>query len=294
MVGSFRHRFSKWGQGLFQANYTYGHALDESSGLFTFTTISLMSAQDPNDLRGSYGSADHDVRHSFNANYVWDVPVKAALGGRGWSSLVNGWQVSGTVFARTGFPYTVFDFEQSTSLAAANNYFGLLYAVPAGPIGLAKSCGNAAAVPVATQPCQPPQLLSDGVTPNPNARFIQANCMTGFNTGHVPGPLGPCDGPVVSFAQGRNRFRGPAYFNTDFSILKSTKLPGWENGTLRIGFQFFNVFNHPNFGFPDPGLSSPFFGEILNLEQPPTSILGSGLGANASPRMIQLKAELKF
>jgi hypothetical protein len=294
MVGSFRHRFSKWGQGLFQANYTYGHALDESSGLFTFTTISLMSAQDPNDLRGSYGSADHDVRHSFNANYVWDVPVKAALGGRGWGSLVNGWQVSGTVFARTGFPYTVFDFEQSTSLAAANNYFGLLYAVPAGPIGLAKSCGNAAAVPVATQPCQPPQLLSDGVTPNPNARFIQANCMTGFNTGHVPGPLGPCDGPVVSFTQGRNRFRGPAYFNTDFSILKSTKLPGWENGTLRIGFQFFNVFNHPNFGFPDPGLSSPFFGEILNLEQPPTSILGSGLGANASPRMIQLKAELKF
>lgn len=294
MVGSFRHRFSKWGQGLFQANYTFGHALDESSGLFTFTTIALMSAQDPNDLRGSYGSADHDVRHSFNANYVWDVPVKAALGGRGWTSLVNGWQISGTVFARTGFPYTVFDFEQSTSLAAANNYFGLLYAVPAGPIGLGKSCGKAAAVPVATQPCQPPQLLSDGVTPNSNARFIQANCMTGFNSGHVPAASGPCDGSVVSFAQGRNRFRGPAYFNTDLSILKSTKFPGWENGTLRIGFQFFNVFNHPNFGFPDPGLSSPTFGEIFSLEQPPTSILGSGQGANASPRMIQLKAELKF
>jgi len=63
---------------------------------------------------------------------------------------------------------------------------------------------------------------------------------------------------------------------------------------LRIGFQFFNLFNHPNFGLPDAGLSSPTFGDIFSLEQPPTSILGSGLGANASARMIQLKAELKF
>jgi hypothetical protein len=99
---------------------------------------------------------------------------------------------------------------------------------------------------------------------------------------------------LVSFAQGRNRFRGPGYFNTDFSIMKSTKLPGWENGILRVGFQFFNLFNHPNFGFPDPGLSSSTFGDIFSLDQPPTSILGSGLGANASPRMIQLKVELKF
>jgi hypothetical protein len=293
MVASFRRRFSLAGQGLFQASYSYGHALDEGSGLFTFTTIGLMSPQNPNDLRGSYGSADHDVRHSFNANYVWDVPVKAVLGGRGWNALVNGWQISGTIFARTGFPYTVFDFEQSASLVV-NNYFGLLYAVPAGPIGSGPSCGEAAAVPKVTGPCQAPQVLSDGTTPNPSARFIQVNCMTGFNTGHLPSASEPCDGPAVSFVQGRNRFRGPAYFNTDFSIVKSTKLPGWENGALRIGFQFFNLFNHPNFGFPDPGLSSSTFGEILSLEQPPTSMLGSGLGANASPRMIQLKAELKF
>jgi Carboxypeptidase regulatory-like domain len=292
MVTSFRHRFSRWSQGLFQANYTYGHALDESSGLFTFTSTALISGQDPTNLRGSYGSADHDVRHSFNANYVWEVPVKTALGGRGWDSLVNGWQVSGTIFAHTGFPYTVFDFAQSGSLVS-NNYFGLLYAVPAAPLRLGASCGKEAAVSRVTQPCQPPQLLADG-TPNPAARFIQANCMTGFNAGHLPSVSGPCDGPLVSFAQGRNRFRGPGYFSTDLSIVKSTKLPGWENGILRIGFQFFNLFNHANFGFPDPGLSSSTFGEILGLEQPPTSILGSGIGANASARMIQLKLELKF
>jgi hypothetical protein len=277
---------------LFQANYTFGHALDESSGLFTFTTIGLMSPQDPNNLRGSYGPADHDVRHSINANYVWDVPVKAAVGGRGWDVLVNGWQVSGTIFARTGFPYTVFDFEKSDSLAASNNYFGLLYAVPVGPPGSKMSCGKGAAVPLATRPCQPAQTLSEN--PNTSANFLQAGCETGFNQGTLPGRHGRCGGSVVTLAQGRNRFRGPGFFNTDLAITKYTKIPGWENATLGIGVQFFNVFNHPNFGFPDPELSSPEFGEIHGLEQPPTSILGSGIGANASPRMIQLKAELKF
>jgi hypothetical protein len=46
----------------------------------------------------------------------------------------------------------------------------------------------------------------------------------------------------VVFAQGRNRFRGPGYFDTDFTIMKNEKLPGWEEGVLGIGFQFFNLF----------------------------------------------------
>jgi hypothetical protein len=293
-VASFQHRFSHLGNGLFQANYTYGHALDEnsSSGIFIFTAASLTAPQDPNNLRGSYGSADHDVRHSFSANYVWDVPVKAVLGGHGWSSLVDGWQVSGTLFARTGYPYTVFDLQESGSLTR-NNYFGLLYAMPVGPLGPGSSCGKGAAVPLAPHPCQPPQVLSDGTSPNPNARFLQSGCITGFNMGNL-GASGICDGPAVSFAQGRNEFRGPSYFNTDFAIVKMTRLPGWEKATLGIGFQFFNLFNHPNFGFPDAGISSPTFGQIGSLEQPPTSILGSEFGGNASPRMIQLKVQLEF
>ena len=72
--------------------------------------------QDPNHLRGSYGPAEYDVRHSFNANYVWELPVKAALGGHGPDVLVNGWQISGTIFARTGFPYTVIDNGESVAL----------------------------------------------------------------------------------------------------------------------------------------------------------------------------------
>jgi hypothetical protein len=135
--------------------------------------------------------------------------------------------------------------------------------------------------------------LSNG-NPNPNAHFVQAGCEVGFNTGSLPGPSGPCAGPVVSFAQGRNRFRGPGYFNTDLAIMKNTKIPHWENAELGIGFQFFNLFNHPNFSLPDGGISDQTCGQILGLEQPPTGILGAGLGGDIAPRMIQLKAQLRF
>jgi len=292
-VISFKHQFTRFAPGIFQANYTYGHAFDEvsSGGVFSFTSVGLTNPQDPNDLRGSYGPAEYDVRHSFNANYVWEVPVKAALRGHGRDSVLQGWQISGTIFARTGFPYTVVDAAVSEGLRQ-NNYFGLLYTVPAKPLGSVSSCGKGAVFPLAPKPCQPPQILPGG-TPNPGANFVQAGCETGFNAGTLPDPLGPCSGPAVSFSQGLNRFRGPSYFNTDFAITKNTKIPRWENATLGIGFQFFNLFNHPNFGFPDISVSSPT-GQIFSLEQSPTSILGTGLGGDASPRMIQVKAQVQF
>ena len=98
----------------------------------------------------------------------------------------------------------------------------------------------------------------------------------------------------LSSAAGRNRFRGPSYFNTDLAIMKDTRIPHWENAVLGIGFQFFNLFNHPNFGFPDNFISSPTFGQIFYLEQAPTTILGSALGGDAAPRMVQLKVQLRF
>lgn len=201
------------------------------------------------------------------------------LRGHGPNALLNGWQVSGTFFARTGFPYTVFDFAQSGNLQL-NNYFGAIYGVPVGSFPQGSACGEKAAVELHLRPC----LTS--------ALFLQATCETGFNTGHSPTPTDPCGGPSVSFAQKRNRFRGPSYFNRDLAVMKNTKIPRWEGGTLAIGLQFFNVLNHPNFGFPDNNIASPTFGLIFYEDGSPTGILGSG---NASGgRNIQLKAELRF
>jgi len=294
VVVSFRRQFAGFGNGLFQANYTYSHALDEVSngGLAQFAAGSSVFPQDPFNLRGSYGAADYDVRHSLNANYVWQLPVKTILHGRGPDYLVKGWQVSGTIFARTGFPYTVIDFAEAASLNR-RNFFGTIYAAPVAPLGSALSCGAGAAKPPFPQPCWPPQVLANG-SPNPGALFVQTGCETSFNTGNVPGPSGPCSGTAVSLAQGRNRFRYPSYFNTDFTIMKNTSIVGRDKVVLGLGLQFFNFFNHPNFGPPDNYSSDQGFGQISTMEMPPTSILGSGLGGDVSPRMIQLKARILF
>ncbi len=233
MVVSFNHRFNRSNQGLLRANYTYGHAFAEiSNGLLRSFGDAAQTPQDPNDLRGAYGSADYDVRHFFNAGYVWELPLRTLLQGHGPTSLLQGWQISGIFLAHTGFPYTVIDVFESGKLAT-NNYFAPIYAVPAHALGSGQPCGERAAfgfvgVP---RPCQPPQTLDSGA-PNPNANFVQRGCETGFNRGTLPGASDPCGGPEVAFAQGRNRFRGPGYFNTDLAIMKYTRIPGWE-GAMR-------------------------------------------------------------
>jgi hypothetical protein len=293
LVATFQHRFSRWASGLVQINYTFGHALDEISdgGLFSFTSGSTIYPPDVNHLRRSYGPAEYDVRHSLNANYVWELPIKRALGGRGPSSLVTGWQVSGTVFFHTGFPYSVFDAYEAGVLQA-KNYFGPVYAVPAGPLGPDPYCGSGAGFVNPVHPCQPPQI-KDG-NPDQDARFVQAGCETGFDRGTLPGASGPCGGSPVAFAQSRNRFRGPSYFNTDFTIMKNTKLPRRENVSLGLGLQFFNLFNHPSFGLPSNNIDDFGFGWIFGGAGPYTSLMGNNTGGDNARRLIQLKAQLRF
>ena len=50
--------------------------------------------------------------------------------------------------------------------------------------------------------------------------------------------------------------------------MKNTSLVGRDKVVLGIGVQFFNFFNHPNFGPPDNYSSDPWFGEISTMEMP--------------------------
>ena len=188
--------------------------------------------------------------------------------GHGWATLVDGWQVSGTIFARTGLPYSVIDSTLGPKLNG-QGYFGPIFPNVVNP-AISTACSSVrSSVPTAA---------NGGITKNclNPADFVAA----GSETGPTPGL--------------RNLFRGPGYFNTDFTVMKNTNIPHWERGKLGIGFQFFNLFNHPNFNFPVNDLANPAFGQTQALVSPPTSVLGSFLGGDASPRIIQLKAQLIF
>ena len=94
--------------------------------------------------------------------------------------------------------------------------------------------------------------------------------------------------------QRRNQVFGPSYFNTDFAVMKNFKLPKLEGVRFAVGAQFFNLFNHPNFDQPVQDVADSNFGLITKTVSPPTSIFGAFLGGDASPRVIQLKAQITF
>ena len=99
---------------------------------------------------------------------------------------------------------------------------------------------------------------------------------------------------------GRNALRGPDFFWSDFYISKL--FPIGERVKFRFEGQFFNVFNHPNFGLPNnvlagiPGKPSTQigFGTLTYATSPPTGLLGVGLGGDSSPRMIAFHARVEF
>jgi Carboxypeptidase regulatory-like domain/TonB dependent receptor len=277
---SFQRRFGA--SGLLQVNYTWSHNLDEvSNGGFLAFTGQNLSPQDPYNLRNNYGPSDYDIRHNVNANYVWQVPIRKALGGHGWGPLVDGWQVSGTAFYRTGLPYTITDGAISADLAS-NNYFAavrpdaLVSGLPSGCASRSSAFTNPSVTPCYT-------ASIGGTTPATACNIVTAGDF----------PIPGCE-TALGMSGTRNKYRGPQYVNTDFTIFKNTTIPHWERGKLGIGFQFFNLFNHPNFGPPVSDISNSLFGQTDSLVSPPTSILGSFLGGDASPRLIQLKATVSF
>ena len=100
--------------------------------------------------------------------------------------------------------------------------------------------------------------------------------------------------PTSFGGQRRNQFTGPQDSNTDLSVMKGFKVPGLESGKVQVGAQGFNVLNHPNFQNPDSDFSSPTFGSVVSTASSPTSVYGSFLGGDASPRIVQLKAVFQF
>jgi hypothetical protein len=265
-----------------QVNYTWSHCMDTVSngGFLPFSAGGILSPL-PGDLARDYGPCDYDIRQNFNAQYVYQLPVRVHNHTLGYA--LNGWQVSGTAFWHTGVPFSVL----STPYSANGE-------------GIVQGSGPQFASVVPGVPLYDHHPIQ-GVTQPGTLQWLNPNAFVSAvdpSTGQCYGGDSPQNCQFGNL--GRNTLRGPDFLWSDFYLTKS--FPLTELVKLRFEAQFFNVFNHPNYALPSvvqagiPGNPSTQsgFGALTSTTSPPTGLLGVGLGGDSSPRMIAFRARLEF
>lgn len=247
-------------------NYTWAHSLDNASDGQDY----VANATQPNDSNRpdlEYGNSNFDVRNRFVWSFTYDIP------GIGDSAkwLTHGWQVNGLTTLRSGSPFHV-NFLFYDDYDGTGEYFPR------------------------------PDLVGD-----PYAGTSTPDNFLNLSAFAVPCTLdasGSCiDGTQHAGTLGRNSLIGPGYKNFDFSVYKNTKLS--EDVELQLRFEFFNVFNHPNFSSPLlPGFAvdAGFNGigadgrgvGYLPITVTPDVGLGNPFLGGGGPRNIQFGIRLQF
>jgi hypothetical protein len=258
LVTTVTRKFTYGFQG--SVNYTFSHSLDDLTSTSPNTPYngaqSVVYQINPNNLRQlNYGNSDSDARHNLTANYVWTLPYK--FQNRLMEQAVGGWTVAGTFFYHSPFPYSALTTE------------GGIVNIP-GPVQPILASFNGGSTGNCSSPgtiASPNQCLSA-------SQFLTPGQQTVF--GNVP----------------RNSFRGPGYFDTDFSLLKNFSVT--ERVKFQMGANFFNILNHPNFNAPVNNVTAGNFGQITSTTVQPTTPYGSYQGAGVSGRLTQITAKVIF
>jgi hypothetical protein len=90
---------------------------------------------------------------------------------------------------------------------------------------------------------------------------LRTNGFIDFNTACFATPT-----PGYFGTSGRGILFGPGTDNSDMSLTKQFPLP--EKLTVELRGEFFNAFNHPNFGLPDAGTADSTFGRVSSASSP--------------------------
>ncbi|HEX9425264.1 MAG TPA: TonB-dependent receptor [Pyrinomonadaceae bacterium] len=262
----FQRRLSNGLQAL--ASYTWSHSIDEASG------DTNTAGFDP-----GRASSDFDIRHSFSSAITYNIPTLSsnALG----RAVLGGWSLDTILIARSAAPVNVI----ATQVVLPTGFFNirpnLIQGVPlyindpTAPGGRRINNSAPTAAQVAAAVCRP-------ITPT-NARG--AFCTP---------PIG------LQGNLGRNALRGFSIWQADLALRRQFKLR--ERLNLQFRAEFFNVFNHPNFGDPSNFqgnfLPNALFGQSISMFGRSVSS-GGGAGLNplyqiGGPRSIQLAVKIQF
>lgn len=180
------------------------------------------------NYRLSRALSSYDMTHNFVASYNWAVPFDRAFS-KAPKRLTQGWQFIGISRFSTGFPITMRQSAGDQSL-----------------IGESSTDTPDLIGKVQTQ---------DPRNPGPN----------GANTYFLPDAFTSQQYGQFGTAN-RRFFHGPGLLNTDFALLKDTRIT--ESMSFQIRAEFFNLFNHTQFNNPSGNFSSGNFGVVTSARDP--------------------------
>jgi hypothetical protein len=234
---------AKYGLGL-QASYTYSKSLDDTSsvlgGLLGVSGTILQTApQNPWDPAAEKGPSTFDVTHVFAASMIQLLPFdRLAFLRSAPRALTKGWQFLNITTLTTGSPFTIFSGVQQTGAGFGGGDRPDLVSMPH----------------LSTSRTVRDDYFGMGAVGNRSFFDVPIN---------ITGGTGPNSGRFGTL--GRNTFRGPAYHNFDFALIKDTPFGhrgGTELGTIEFRAELFNLFNVVNFGLPSNIVSGSGFGII--------------------------------
>jgi hypothetical protein len=231
------------GPGL-QASYTWGKSIDDTSEVIGGTgstgAVAQGFSQNPYDTHPEKGPSAFDVTNGFSLSVAQDLHLDSAQSLHVVSKKVTGgWELLSISSISSGSPFTVYSGIQQTG---------------AGSNGVDRP--NQIAVPhLSTARSDRQDYFGEG--PNNSTAFFSIPI-------HVADGTGPNQGVFGTI--GRNSFRGPAYYDYDFALIKDTPFgrrgSGAEPLDLQFRSEFFNLFNIVNMGLPANILTGSGFGEI--------------------------------
>ncbi len=233
------------GPGL-QASYTWGKSLDDVSGLQGGTgsagAVVVFSPQNPFDTHLEKGPSNFDVTHAFTVSAAQDLHIEGlAFHSSRARVLTNGWELLSISTITSGSPFTVYSGIQQTG-------FGTIGADRPDQIGN-------------------PDLSTAHSSTRPREDYFGrgANNASFFSIPiGIAGGSGPNSGRFGTL--GRNTFFGPAYYDFDYALIKTTPIgrrqSGLEREDLQFRGEFFNIFNVVNMGLPANTIEGSGFGFI--------------------------------
>ena len=226
-----------------QASYTWSKSIDDTSSVTggSGQTGAVMAPypQDPFNTHTEKGPSSFDVTHGFTMSVAQDLHLDSIEFLRPVSRRVTaGWELLSISTISSGSPFTVYSGIQQTG---------------AGSNGVDRP--DRIAIPhLSTARKERQDYFGRGAD---NASFFSIPI-------NLPGGTGPNSGRFGTL--GRNTFRGPAYYNYDFSLIKDTPIgsraSGGELFDVQFRSEFFNLFNIVNMGLPANTIRGSGFGEI--------------------------------